>query len=887
MRILLRGLAPLLLLLAAAGADAAGWPDARYDPAIPTLEAVVGHAPGERITTPEQARSYLRALAAAAPARTRLVEYARSWEDRPLVYLLVGSRERIAALDATKAGMQRLADPRGLSDAEAERLIARLPAVVWLAYGVHGNEISGTDAALLTAYHLLAAQGDPRVDRMRAETLVGIDPMQNPDGRARFVHHYRQSFGIEPAPDAIAAERREPWPNGRTNHYLFDLNRDWLPLTQPEVRGRVATFLEFYPLVHVDLHEMGTDRTYYFPPPAAPWNPHITDTQRTMLETYGRTIAGWFDRFGFAYFNRDVYDAYYPGYGDSWPAFQGSVGMTFEMASARGRVGMRRDGSLVTYDDGVQQHFVASLATVEAAAEHRERFLGNFLAYRRSALAGEHGGAREYLLPLTGDPGAVAKLAARLVEHGLEVRRTVRPLEHCGTALPEGSFTVAGRQPAGRMVRTFLEAESPMDAAFLAEQERRRSLGLRAELYDVLGWSLPKLYGVEVVPCDRDLESGTEPFEGPRVPPHAAPAPTDVAWLVPWGTRAAGRFLAGAQRAGLRVRGADEAFVSSGRSWPRGTLVVRVADQGPGERALLHAAVTELAAASGAEVVATDTSWTREGPSFGAEAVRRLPAPRVALAWDEPTSAYSAGNTRFVLEQQFGYPVVPVRVPDLARPELERFDVLILPDGGDYAAALGEAGVARLKAWVERGGVLVAMSGGMRFLADEAVALLPTARERRAEQAEKDEEAPEAGAGTVLADLDAYQQAILPEDPPPDPLPGVLLRAEADPDHWLTVGVDTVNFLVEGRDVYRPLTLDAGRNALRFAAPESIAAGGHLWAENRDQWAFKPAVAVAEHGRGLAIGFVADPTWRAALDGAGVVFLNAVLRAPGHTERVR
>ena len=877
------------VLMGAVSAATPGQPDGPYDPTIPSLEQVLGHAPGDELTSSVDAVRYLQALAAAAPERTRLVEYARSWEGRPLVYLLVGSPSRIAAVDAIKADMQRLAHPRDLTPQAAEQLIERLPAVVWLAYGVHGNEISGTDAALLTAYHLLAAEDDATMAQVRAETLVAIDPSQNPDGRARFVQHYQQSRGLVPAADAIAAERREPWPGGRTNHYYFDMNRDWLPLTQPEVRGRVSTFLEYFPVVHVDAHEMGTNSTYYFPPPAQPFNPHITSSQREMLQTDGRGIAKAFDRFGFAYFTRDVYDAYYPGYGDTWPAFQGSVGMTFEMASARGLAGQRRDGSVVTYGDGVQRHFVASMATVETAATHRAEFLRNFYRYRRSALAGEHGGSVAYLLPLSGDRGATGKLADKLVAHGVEVRLTRQAQRLCDTDLPAGSFVVPGRQPAGRMVRTFLEPESPLATEFLARQEARRARGAYAQLYDVLGWSLPAMYGVAVVPCDREPAPGAIPYAGPFDPGYETPAPATVAWLVPWGTRAAGKFLAGALRAGLQLRGADEAFTLGGRRWPRGTLVLRLGDNGQRTPAELLATVRELAARSGAEVVASDSSWTDEGPSFGSYDVPPLPQPRVALAWDEPTASYSAGNTRFVLERQFGYPVVPVRTADLGRPELERFDVLVLPDGGNYGRVLGEDGVDALRSWVRRGGVLVGMSRALRFLSDPDVGLLPTQRERLAASSTREKEEGATVEGSLIESEEDYAAALRRAEPTPDPLPGVLLRAVPDPNHWLTVGVGEqgVNFLVEGNDVYRPLNLQEGVNAMRFAPAESLGAGGHLWAENEAQWAWKPAVAIAEEGDGLVIGFAADPNFRAALDGANVLFLNAVLRAPGHTRRVR
>lgn len=884
----------LIILCALTGAITAaraaetmpGWPDVEFDPAIPTLEAVVGHAPGTRITSTGEALAYLQSLAAAAPERTRLVEYARSWEGRPLVYLLVGSAQTIANVDAIKTGMQQLADPAGIDSGRVDALVSDLPAVVWLAYGVHGNEVSSTDAALLTAYHLLAAQRSPLFDKLEEGALVAIDPMQNPDGRARFVHHYRQTEGLAPATSAIAAERREPWPNGRTNHYLFDMNRDWLPLTQPETIGRVATFLEFFPLVHADVHEMGTDRSYYFPPPAMPYNPHITDTQKASLDAYGRNNAKWFDAFGFEYFTSDVYDAFYPGYGDSWPAFHGSIGMTFEMASARGMAGERTNGSLVTYADGVQRHFVASIGTIETAVDNRQQFLRNFVEYRRSADRGEHGGPREFLIPRSGDTGAADRLASLLVQHGIEVRRTSESGRACNIDLPVGSYLVSSRQPAGRMVRTFLEDESPMDADFLAEQERRRSLGLRAQLYDILGWSLPRLQNVPVTGCDNVAIAAAD-FDGMADPGWPAPEASQVGWLVPWGTRASGRFLAAAQREGLMVQGADEAFTIGERHYERGALILRPADQPDMTPAALHQRVMALAASTGAEVVATDTSYSREGISFGSDSVQPMPAPRIALAWDAPTFSSSAGNTRFVLERQFGYPVEPVRTRDLGQPELDRYDVVILPDGSDYARELGSNGVARLKDWVSRGGVVVGMSGGMRFLAEDDVGLLPTAREKLAggKAADDTEGAPE---GSIITDSDAYQQAILPTEPAPDPIPGVLMRAVPDADHWLSAGVtDGINFMIDGSDVYVPLRLDQGWNALRFAPADEIAVGGHLWAENRDQWAWKPAVMVASHGAGIVIGFVADPTFRAALDGANIVFLNAVLRAPGQTRKLR
>ena len=240
------------------------WPNANYDPAIPSVEDVLGYASGDRITWHRDAIRYFEALEEAAPDRISVLRYAKSWEGRDLIYVVVSSAANMARIDDVKAGMQRLADPRQTTRAESEEIIASQPAVTWLSYGVHGNEISSTDASMLTAYHLLASRGDPRVADIMRDTVVVIDPMQNPDGRDRFVHHFEMAEGIVADSSRISAEHDEPWPGGRTNHYLFDLNRDWFIQTQPETQGRIRIIQEWYPVAYVDLHEMGSDGTYYF-----------------------------------------------------------------------------------------------------------------------------------------------------------------------------------------------------------------------------------------------------------------------------------------------------------------------------------------------------------------------------------------------------------------------------------------------------------------------------------------------------------------------------------------------------------------------------------------------------------------------------------------------
>ena len=844
------------------------WPGAQYDAAVPSFQKVLGYGPGERISSHTNLMRYLEALAQAAPTRMKLFEYARTWEDRKLVYAAIGSEANIRRLDAIKAAMQKPGDPR--------KNLNGMPAVLWLGYGVHGNEISSPDAALLTAYHLLAARRDKIVDDILANVVVLIDPTQNPDGRDRFVHNFEQSEGLEPDASPVAAEHNEPWPAGRTNHYHFDLNRDWFAITQPETRGRIKVLREWLPIVFVDLHEMGAESTYYFAPEAVPYNPHLVPEQKTSLDLFGKNNAKWFDHYGFSYFTREVYDAFYPGYGASWPSYYGSVAMTYENASSRGLLMRRSDDTTFHFRDTVQRHFVASISTAEATAKNRDTLLDNFDRYRRTAIEeGSKESIREYVLPRRGDVSAVDKLAQLLADQGVQVKRSTAAF----ASYPAGSYVIPLAQPAKRLIRTLLDADVPMEPKFLEEQERRRKKKLPDEIYDVTGWSLPLLYNVECISVAASSPGQFEDFKA--APKPAAFTKAAVAYLVPWGSRAAAQVLTAALRAGLRVHSTDKAFEQNGRTFPAGTLIVKVKEN----VATLHETMLKIQGA--AEVVPTDTGWVENGINFGSRYVNVIKRPAVALAWDRPVSAGSAGHARFVLERQFGYPTTVLRSAQFATADLSKFQVIILPDGA-YTDVFGAAVQKRLKDWVQAGGTLIGIQGALAFLSDPKVALLAVSQESLAK--EKEPEAPKKAEtdtrapGKVLADEASYLKAIQADSELPDAVQGIIGRARTDPDHWLTVGLpETVNAVVEGRNVYTPIKLDKGVNAAVYLEAGKLLASGYMWAENKKQLAWKPLAVVQNEGRGFVIGFTADPNYRAYLDGLNVLFMNAVFRGPAHS----
>jgi hypothetical protein len=844
-------------------------PGARYDPRIPTLEQVVGHEIGEEITAPDEILAYLKALHDAAPDRTRLVEYARSWQGRPLHVFVIASPARMARLDAIKHDLRRLADPRTLAPGEGERLVRELPVVVALLHGVHGNEISSSGAALAEAWHLLAAQDDPAVELIRRDAIVLIDPSQNPDGRARFLLQTREGRASVPDPEAVAAEHDEPWPGGRSNHYLFDLNRDWFAQTQPESAGRVKALLDWMPHVVVDLHEMGGESTYYFPPAAEPGNPFTTEGQRTLMDVFGRATAARFDARGFPYFTREIFDSFYPGYGASWPLAHGALGMTFEKASARGLVYRRQDGTLLTYWDGVVEHFTAAMATAETAARHREQVLREFLKFRQSAIAeGARGGGRHYVLAATTDEGQVERLGAVLVKNGIEVWRAEEPLRVGARTLPAGTLIVPAAQPAGRLLRILLDQQVEMAPEFVARQDERRKRRLPTEIYDVTAWSLPLLYDVECLVVSR-APTGRHALLADPAPLRPTPPPGRVGYLLPWNASAAAAVVE-ALALGVQVRFTPDTFTLDGRRYARGTAILRGSDNGDG----LASTVASLRERHRMEVVPIDSAYVEEGASLGGDQVRPLKVPRVLLAWDAPVQSLSAGWARYVLERRYGQRTSAVRVGSLARVDLTRFDVVVLP-AGHYSPALDAEDVRRLRDWMTAGGTLVTLGEASRWAAREGVALLATRTELRGGAPEADTPPARTEAPALPPDPES---AILPRSERPESVPGAILRVVLDREHWLTAGLTAeLPVVVQGQRVFTPVTLDKGRNVGVYARPDRLLASGIVWDEAKPQLGQKGYLIHQPVGRGHLIAFAEEPNFRGFAEGSQLLFMNAVL----------
>jgi hypothetical protein len=575
--------------------------------------------------------------------------------------------------------------------------------------------------------------------------------------------------------------------------------------------------------------------------------------------------------------------------------------MTYENGSTRGLVVRRPSNeTIVTYRETVRRHFVSSVATCETSAAHHDDLLRNYYEYARTAIQeGTQGPVKEYVLPRRGNVSQVDKLAQLLVEQGVEVARASAAFSVEGKQYPAGSYVVPLNQPAKRRVKDLLDLNTVMDDKFLKGEEERRKRRLASEIYDVTAWSLPLQYNVEAIPCAALTSGGLTAVKAGDTPAGAVAGNGSVAYIVPWGTSAAARFMTAGLRADLRMYGSDKAFVQNGRTYPSGTLILPVKENASD----VSSTVAKIARESGAEVVGTDTTWVDDGPNFGSHYTPFLKKPAIALAWDEPTNGTSAGETRFVIERQYGYPVTAVRTQQLANADLSKFQVLILPDsagggrggGGSYASTFGPAGIQRLKAWVADGGTVIGIGGAVSFLADPALGLLAVQQEDKAGGSAT----PTPGAGRggsaatpaasgrapgkIIASEADLEKAIQPDNELPESMHGAIVKCRVDSEQWISAGLPpNVYAMISGRNIFTPIHVDRGVNAVSFAGPGELLASGYMWDEYIKQLAFKPFVITARSGRGVVIAFTANPNYRAALDGLNLLFLNAVFRGPAH-----
>ena len=884
-----------------------------YRSAVPRPESILGYAVGDLNTQFLMQERVLLAIADAARDRVHVERIGETNEKRPMRLFIVSSPENIQRLEAIRADLDRLGDPRTLSAVDREAIIARTPAVVWINESVHGNEAPGFETAMQTLYQLAASEEPATVQALR-NTLVILNPSTNPDGHERFAVWYNSVQTGTPYTGSL--EKQEPWSiQGRFNHYRFDMNRDVMTTTQREVQALVRAMNRWHPMVAIDQH--GQTSNYFFPPTAAPMNANLGGDFRKWMEIYGRGNAAAFDRYGWMYYTRDQFDAYGPFYWDTWPSLTGAIGMTYETDCGgwKGLLWRREDGTLCSFRDGIAKHYTTAIATIETtAARHQER-VRDWAQFRANAVqAGRTGTMKRVVLEPGSDPARAAELVATLLRSGIEVRRASAPFTSArahsyaddrtaSRRFEAGAWVIDLAQPNGIAAKAVLESAPTLDTAFARTQLEKMARNARRgsgenrewyEFYDVTAWALPVTFGVEAwwtedAPAVQgDLvqlpDGATElTIAGPS---GVTGGPARSAYVFTPGANGASRLAYQLLAEGYRVGVSALEMEAGGRQWPRGTYVVRTARNA----ASLHARLDALAREAGVAVTAVNSAFT-DGAQFGvgSGSVVDLAAPRVALVGDEGISQTSYGAVWWTLEQRYGMRITPVSTRWLASGDLGDFNVIIVPGGsaGALNRIVGKGGADRLRAWMQQGGTLITMGGATGWAANADVnftSARPLGRgDAPAASAKGDTtKKQDAGAPAVADELLAVTSPTANPDAPA-PLPGSHFDVVLDRTHWLTQGFERprVTVLLEGSTFYA--LSKEGSNVGVFAPSGPLARGGFVWPGNTERLLRNTAYLIAEPvGGGHLVAFAGEPLFRGWWRALDRLVLNAIVLGPGY-----
>ena len=863
-----------------------------YRPVVPRPEAITGYTAGDQHTMYAVMQHYLDTLVATASDRVRIETWGRTSEYRPIRALIISDPANLAKLEQIRAGLAELADPRKTSAARAAAIAAQSPAVAVFQYSVHGNEPAGFEAAMQVAYQL-AASDEPQTLEILKSVVVVLNPSANPDGHERFAAWYN-SVAVG-ADHPWAFEQNEPWSiTGRYNHYRFDMNRDLLAQSQPEVRAMMDGVLRWRPQVFVDHHS--TTPNFFFPPVAQAVNMNLPAQTTKWFETYGRSNAAAFDRYGWQYFVRGVFDFFYVGYWDEWATFQGATGMTYETDGGPEFRKRRDDGSITTFRDGIAHHFVASLATLETTAKNRQSRLQDYYDFRRSALTEAATDRLKRVVIVPGnDPQSAAHVVGLLLRNGIEVTRLRQPLSSraahpyisarsaaVAQTFPTGSYVIDLNQPQRRIAKAMLEPEAELQRTFVereyAKFHRNRRRGEEADkedygFYDITAWSLPLSFNLDAY-WTEDAGGGGEAVTDSLVPPAAAPTRAASAYVFANDRPGAARLAIVLEAEGFRLAVATRPIQAGGRTYPRGTFVARPQRNA----AALHERIAALGPSLGVVVLPVQTAFPDSGDiGIGSGEVVALRAPTILVAAGDGISETSYGWLWNFLARELNAPFTPVPLRAIGRmDDLQTFNVLIIPDGngGRMRRELGDDGVAKLKAWVRSGGVLIGYGGAGDLAANKDVELSTIASV-----------APDSGAkadSTAPGNEPALISKTAPARDRPEWIPGAIFRATLDTTHWLTLGYERnrMAVFIDGDTFWRPSK--SGANAVTFTDPvDSLVLSGFTWPDNTARllkgstWA-----AVENQGSGHVVLFLSDPLFRAFWRGPARMLTNAILIGP-------
>jgi len=662
----------------------------------------LGYKLGERFTPHYRIVEYYQYLASVSK-NIKLQNYGTTNEGRPLFLAFVGSDNNIKRLeDIRKSNLIHAGIKDRSSTSKLEAVLKDQPILVWFSYNVHGNESSSSEASLQTVYDLL----DPTNSRTQSwleNTLLILDPCLNPDGRERYINFYNPIRNLIPDALSFSREHMEPWPGGRSNHYYFDLNRDWVWQSQVESQQRLVVYNSWLPQIHVDFHEQGIDDPYYFAPAAEPYHQDISQWQREFQTIIGKNNARYFDKNGWMYFTKESFDLLYPSYGDTYPVYNGSIGMTYEQGGS-GRAGLaviNSENDTLTLKDRIEHHHTSGLSTIESASQYAVKGLAEFDNYFKISKSNPPGQYKTYVIK--GDNSEKIKSLANLlqrngIEYGFGSVKGGQGFNYFtgkteSFKVDNADMVISAYQPKSVLLKVLFEPNTYVsDSA----------------TYDITAWSLPYAYGLLTFASKESLKPAYR-----NVPDVMSPAiqiSDPVAYIANWNSLSDVKFLTELLNKNIKVRYSEIPFEVSGKTFNAGSLII--ARNGNNNIAGgFEGTVNEIAARSGTSLFAISTAFVDKGADLGSSKVRYIKKPKVVVVGGESVSSISLGEIWHFFEQQLNYSVSIVRPQDLNRVNWNEFDVLIYPDG-NYTNMANE----KMLSWIRAGGKLIVLKGAISGL---------------------------------------------------------------------------------------------------------------------------------------------------------------------------
>ncbi len=912
-----------LILLASVSIASDGYADPKnMDPDIPEPKAVVGYSVDDKAVRYEPLVKYMQTLAQLSD-RVTLTSYGKTYEGRGLYYMTITSKGNHKRLDEIKAGNAKLADPRKLkNDKEARKLLDKLPAVAWMGYSIHGDELSSTDAAMHLAYQLAAGK-DKATRKLLDEVVVHIDPLMNPDGRERYLGQLEQLSGQIASSDYQSNQHSGLWSAGRGNHYLYDMNRDWLVQVQQETQARAAVILSWNPHLLVDSHEMGPTNTYIMDPPREPINIYYSDKGLGWRAVFGNDQSAAFDRFGWSYYSRDWYSDWDLIYTVSWANLAGAVGLLYEQAGVNGASVKQATGYELTYRESVHHQLVSSQANLQTLCDNRRPIMADFLADKQWAISDKGPYNETFLLPPAQDKTRLRRFVEILQKQEIEfswAKETVKASnvrdiwgnKMDTKELPAGTLVVSSAQPRRRMLLAMLEFDTRFKDSFLLEEREDLESRNFERWYDVSAWNVPMGYGLESY-----WAAKVEPVAVTTKPPALkagfdADKKSAYGYLMKFDSSDIYPVLVKLFDRQCHMRIAPKPFQFAGTDYIAGTVLLR-SHENPED---LLAILEEIAENYDVDIVNVDTARVTKGPDLGSTEFTLLHKPRVALLSQWPVRSTSFGSAWYLLDYRMRLRVSPINIQYLGRVDLRKYNVLIMPDCSGLGRVFGDGTVGKLRRWVEGGGTLIAVGSSAAYLARSESGLSSVRLKRnvldelsdyyKAVQREKDVRNVKvdfnAVWGTKPSEKDKQKK---PDQAKDDKLAGehkakkdkeqlkgddswlrmfgpkgVFVRAELDVKNWLCFGLaEKMPLLFSGSTAFMSKYPIA--TGVRLAEADQLRMSGLLWPEARERLADTAFATTESLGNGQVILFANDPTFRSWLAAEERLFLNAVLLGPG------